>query len=100
MEISDQQDEYQMNKNLLNLSVLKEYIEKQGFQTFAELIKIGKGEQSHAQIIADYTKRSECLLTIIPTLAVPATRKTLNGTLASELLVINKVPVLIVPIIF
>ena len=87
-------DEFIVNKLTRQLESVKNYIQKQGVECSAEIIKIAKGEDSLAQCIIDYAHKVDGDLLIIMTQQETNFTRMFIGSTAQEVVNNSDVPVM------
>lgn len=87
-------DEFLVNKLTRQLESVKSYIQKQGVECSAEIIKTVKGEDSLAQCILDYAHKVEGDLLIIMTQQETNFTRMFIGSTAQEVVNNSDIPVM------
>lgn len=87
-------DEFLVNKLTRQLEQVKNYIQKQGVECSAEIIKIVKGEDSLAQCVLDYAHKVDGDLIIIMTQQETNFTRFFIGSTAQEVVNNSDIPVL------
>jgi nucleotide-binding universal stress UspA family protein len=87
-------DEFIVNKLTRQLEQVKNYIQQQGIECTAEIIKTVKGEDSPAQCIIDYANKVEGDLLIIMTQQEANFTRMFIGSTAQEVVNNSEIPVL------
>lgn len=87
-------DEFLVNKLTRQLEQVKNFIQKQGVECTAEIIKTGKGGETLAQCIIDYSNKVEGDLLIIMTQQEANFTRMFIGSTAQELVNNSEIPVM------
>ena len=87
-------DEFLVNKLTRQIDQVKAFIQKQGIESSAEIIKIKKGKASLAQCILDYAEKAQGDLIIIMTQQEANFTRLFIGSTAQEIVNNSDIPVM------